>query len=286
MSPLPVFFKGLTPELMKRAEVELNEIPHVKAKAMIEFRRLIDEQKDIYCRLDDEFLLRFLRVKKFDTRKALKVLRNYYNFQRKHSGVITHIKPSEVRKVIEMNNIFYSPYRLEDGSHVAILRFGQYNPRIATAEELVATIFICAEIAGDCEATHIGGGNLILDLKDATFQQYKMFFTFPFAKFLLNALQECWPERLRGIHFVHQPYAAYAVFQVAKHLGKKKLMERIHFHGSNLSGLHEHIPRDFLPEEFEGTLGPISKNEFASFFLSQESYIEKINKYGILEKTK
>ncbi|XP_015929973.1 alpha-tocopherol transfer protein-like [Parasteatoda tepidariorum] len=286
MSLLPVWFKGLTPELIKKAEEELNEKPNIKAKVLVEFRRLINDEQDLYSRLDENFLLRFLRAKKFNAKKAIKVLRNYYNFKARHAGVFTNLKPSQVRSIMEMNMIYYSPYRVPDGSHIAICRLGSYNPRLAKAEELVATVFICAEMILECEASQISGGIVVFDFLGAGIQQYTKFVTYSFAKFITNALQDCWPERLKGIHLVNEPYALQAVFSMVKLIGKRKLMERIHLHGSNLNSLHEHIPTSFLPHELGGTLGPMDSKEFKDYFYSQEEFIERINKYGILEKKK
>ncbi|GFT94556.1 hypothetical protein NPIL_328941 [Nephila pilipes] len=44
MTLLPVWFKGLTPELQQKAEATLGETSHVKAKALVDFRRLINGQ--------------------------------------------------------------------------------------------------------------------------------------------------------------------------------------------------------------------------------------------------
>ncbi|GFU27659.1 putative transposable element [Trichonephila clavipes] len=43
MTLLPLWFKGLTPELQHKAEVTLGETSHVKAKALVDFRRLIND---------------------------------------------------------------------------------------------------------------------------------------------------------------------------------------------------------------------------------------------------
>ncbi|KAF8778862.1 Alpha-tocopherol transfer protein-like [Argiope bruennichi] len=257
MTLLPLWFKGLTPELQKRAETTLGETSHAKAKALVDFRRLINEQPDIYSRLDEVFLLRFLRTKKYDVQKAFKIYCNYYHFQSKQRGKFTGFKPSDMKKVIEMNNILYMPYRVPPGSHVAIFRMGAFDVTKATAQDMIATVFMIGEMILDTEATQVCGGIIIIDAEG-----------------------NCLPERLRAIHFVHEPFPYHAIYKLMQPLLKKKIKERLHFHGNNMSSLHKYVPKDFLPEELGGNMGPFNNKEFADYFFSQETFIDRINKYG------
>ncbi|GFY79155.1 alpha-tocopherol transfer protein-like [Trichonephila inaurata madagascariensis] len=284
MTLLQLWFKGLTPELQHKAEVTLGETSHVKAKALVDFRRLINEQQDIYSRLDEVFLLRFLRTKKYDVQKAFKIFLNYYDLKSKQKGKFTGLKPSDVKKVIEMNNILYVPYRLPSGSHVAIYRMGTFDVNKATAQELVATVFLLGEMILDCEATQVCGGVIIIDTAGITIQHYRQFATVQFLSLVVNLVQDCLPERLKAIHFVNEPFTYHAIFHLIRPILKKKLKDRLHFHGSDLSSLHRYVPKDFLPEELGGNMGPFDNTEFANYFFSQEAFIERINKYGKIEK--
>ncbi|XP_055946157.1 alpha-tocopherol transfer protein-like [Argiope bruennichi] len=286
MTLLPLWFKGLTPELQKRAETTLGETSHAKAKALVDFRRLINEQPDIYSRLDEVFLLRFLRTKKYDVQKAFKIYCNYYHFQSKQRGKFTGFKPSDMKKVIEMNNILYMPYRVPPGSHVAIFRMGAFDVTKATAQDMIATVFMIGEMILDTEATQVCGGIIIIDAEGLTLQHYRQFVNLQFLTLTLNLVQDCLPERLRAIHFVHEPFPYHAIYKLMQPLLKKKIKERLHFHGNNMSSLHKYVPKDFLPEELGGNMGPFNNKEFADYFFSQETFIDRINKYGIIEKMK
>ncbi|GBM46561.1 Alpha-tocopherol transfer protein-like [Araneus ventricosus] len=286
MTLLPLWFKGLTPELQKRAETTLGETSHAKAKALVDFRRLINEQPDIYSRLDEVFLLRFLRTKKYDVQKAFKIYRNYYYFQSKQRGKFTGYKPSDMKKVIDMNNILYVPYRVPPGSHVAIFRMGAFDVTKATAQDMISTVLMIGEMILDTEATQVCGGIIIIDAEGLTLQHYRQFVNLQFLTLILNLVQDCLPERLRAIHFIHEPFTYHAIYKLMQPLLKKKIKERLHFHGNNLSSLHKYVPKDFLPEELGGNMGPFNNKEFADYFFSQESFIERLNKYGIIEKMK
>ncbi|GIY65459.1 hypothetical protein CEXT_726311 [Caerostris extrusa] len=57
--------------------------------------------------------------------EGLRRVSNYYHFKEKMKGKFTGMNPSDMKKVIEMNNILYMPYRVPPGSHVAIFRLGE-----------------------------------------------------------------------------------------------------------------------------------------------------------------
>ncbi|KAG8180245.1 hypothetical protein JTE90_017646 [Oedothorax gibbosus] len=282
MNLMPIWCKGLSPELRKKAEVTLGERSNVQAKALVDFRRLINAQQDIYSRLDDVFLLRFLRTKKYNLQKAFKLYLNYYSFKQK--GTFTGMRPSDMKRVIQMNNILYSPYRTPCGSHVAIYRLGAFDVSTATYEEMISTILLVGEMILDCEATQVCGGIVIVDLADMSLQHYRQFLTVNFISFIINLLQDCIPERIKDIHFVNEPYLFHVSYNVVKPIVKKKLKDRLHFHGSNMNSLHCYVPKECLPKELGGKLGKFNNKEFAEYFYSQEAFIERINKYGIIEK--
>ncbi|CAL1277992.1 unnamed protein product [Larinioides sclopetarius] len=142
------------------------------------------------------------------------------------------------------------------------------------------------EMILDMEATQICGGIIIVDAEGLTLQHYRQFVNLQFLTLLLNLVQDCLPERLRAIHFIHEPFTYHAIYKLLQPLLKKKLKERLHFHGNKLSSLHKYVPKDFLPEELGGNMGPFNNKEFADYFFGQEAFFERISKYGLIEKNK
>lgn len=82
---------------------------------------------DFRPRMDDAFLLRFLRCKKFDAEVAFNNLRNYYTFKVRYSGLITDFKPSQIKHILDMNMLVPLPWRLQDGSGAGIVRLGEFT---------------------------------------------------------------------------------------------------------------------------------------------------------------
>ncbi|GBN07752.1 hypothetical protein AVEN_57881-1 [Araneus ventricosus] len=75
--------------------------------------------------LDDEFLLRFLRAKKFDVSRAFSTLTNYYAFKVRYSGVVTDFLPKDLRSVFETDKVFISPKRGPNGEGILISFIGK-----------------------------------------------------------------------------------------------------------------------------------------------------------------
>lgn len=71
-------------------------------------------------------------------------------------------------------------------------------------------------------------------------------------KLMIEGLQDCFPARFKGIHFIGQPWYVETALAVIKPFLKDKIKQRIYVHGNNLSTLHEYVARDILPAELGG----------------------------------
>lgn len=69
---------------------------------------------------------------------------------------------------------------------------------------------------------------------------------------MIEGLQDCFPARFKGIHFIGQTWYVQAALTVIKPFLNEKIKERIFVHGNNLSTLHEHVHKDVLPAEMGG----------------------------------
>ncbi|GIY15036.1 CRAL_TRIO_N domain-containing protein, partial [Caerostris extrusa] len=74
---------------------------------------------DIHPCLEEDFLLRFLRIAKFDHTKALQKILKFYQHQDKLAEVFSKFSMS-LLKAGSLNHIWVSPYRLENNSLLVI----------------------------------------------------------------------------------------------------------------------------------------------------------------------
>lgn len=79
-------------------------------------------------------------------------------------------------------------------------------------------------------------------------------FTPPFAKRIVDWLQDSVPLRIKGIHIINQPKIFQMVFALFKPFLREKLRNRIIFHGTDRESLHKQIAPKCLPLCYDGTI--------------------------------
>lgn len=101
--------------------------------------------------------------------------------------------------------------------------------------------------------TQVNGAVVIFDMDGLSLQQTWQF-TPPFAKRIVDWLQDSVPLRIKGIHIVNQPKIFQMVFALFKPFLREKLRNRIIFHGTDRESLHKHIEPKCLPMCYDGTI--------------------------------
>ncbi|XP_077473571.1 alpha-tocopherol transfer protein-like isoform X3 [Stigmatopora argus] len=114
--PPPVYACTLSPELVAKAREELQEKPEWRLRDAQALRDMIlKEQPDLQTRLDDAFLLRFLRARKFDYDRALRLLLNYHAGRTAWPEVFRGLRPSAVKHVLDAGFLTVLPRPDPDG---------------------------------------------------------------------------------------------------------------------------------------------------------------------------
>lgn len=84
----------------------------------------LQEQPNLRTRLDDAFLLRFLRARKFDYDRALQLLLNYHAGRKAWPEVFQDLKPSTVKHVLDLGFLTVLPRPDPNGRYILCLRPG------------------------------------------------------------------------------------------------------------------------------------------------------------------
>ncbi|XP_042910779.1 alpha-tocopherol transfer protein-like [Parasteatoda tepidariorum] len=281
------FCDGLTPELMKRAEDELGETDEVKMKCLAEIKNLINDEEDFHPCMDDIFLLRFLRVKKFKTDKAFQSLKDYYVYKAQYSGIISDRLPSDIRHVFEHGESTILEHRYKDGAGVFVARVGYYDTKRFTSDGQITLMLIATEVGLRVEATQITGYSVIVDFDNFSIEKARHFGTPRAIYRIIITILRSMPCRIKSYHIVNEARFVSGMLSVGMHLVSKKLRKRIHFHGRDLESLHKFLSPEILPEEYGGQQGPLKKyaTAFGERALSLEEHFKEMNKYGYKGKT-
>ncbi|GFT00224.1 alpha-tocopherol transfer protein-like [Nephila pilipes] len=261
------------------AKDQLGETETIRNICLNELKEKILSEKDLTPNLSESFLLQFLRVRKFDTDAAFSLLKSYYKHRLNYPFLYQTYTPKEHLKVMKQNLINFLGTRSADGSAIYVVRFGLWNPEITSFEDLLRLGLLCNEKALDNHVTQICGITSIVDLKNLSWS-HLYHTSISSIKCFVSASQDCFPIRHKAIHVINNSSIFSVLFALIKPLINKKMRERIHFHGDNLTSLHQYISPNVLPSEFGGTQGTFhNENFYKSLLDSDEEFIQR-NRHG------
>lgn len=247
----------LSQELLDKAVNELNE-PRDNAKRL----KAIDKLREAFLkkatkltliRNDDGFLLRFLRAKKFNQEKALKMLINYHTVRKDVKEVFERVdKPTLLRDSLKTGFCYVMPEKDKQGRSVMIYRDGMIGGDCEIAD-LLALFILGLEKELEEEEVQINGLVTIEDMKDLDLRlMAKM--TTSVMRQMTFITTDAMPMRYKMMHMVNEGKIFDFIFKMFKPFVKQKLLDRIQLHGKDYSKLHEDIDRKHLPTFLGGEM--------------------------------
>lgn len=279
----------IRPEVKDIARRELRENPDIVRESIQALKDLLKEETDLHAPYDNEaWLVRFLRPTKFYPESALQLIKNYYQFKIKHKTFYDGLVPSREKNVFDHDILTVLLSRDQGGRRILILQLGKkWKHNKCSLDEVFKGAVLFMEAAMIEPETQICGAQVMFDMDGLSLQQTWQF-TPPFAKRILDWLQDSVPLRIKGIHIVNQPFIFNMVFAVFKPFLREKLRSRIIFHGTDRDSLHQHLSAKCLPECYGGTCDTprISGPEWYQLLKKCEKEYEAINSYGYKKDAK
>ncbi|MED6254682.1 Clavesin-1 [Ilyodon furcidens] len=263
---------GLTSDTMEKARLELNENPDTLHQDIQQVRDMIVTRPDIgFLRTDDEFILRFLRARKFDQVETFRLLAQYFQFRQQNLDMFQSFKvddPSIKRALMDgFPGVLETPD--QHGRKILILFASNWDQSRNSFIDILRAILLSLEVLIENPALQINGFTLIIDWSNFSFKQASKL-TPNILKLAIEGLQDSFPARFGGIHFVNQPWYIHAMYTIIKPFLKDKTRKRIFLHGNNLNSLHQLIQPECLPSEFGGTLPPYDMGMWARTLLGPD----------------
>ncbi|XP_066254794.1 alpha-tocopherol transfer protein-like [Euwallacea similis] len=262
-----------------RAESELNETPERHEAEMRSMCDLVLNDRNLVVPNASEFLLRFLRARKFNSSKAFQMLQRYYLMKLKCPELFSCPLPSECNKTFDLQAQCMLHNRDQWGRRVYVIRVDSFDSSKATIEDIFRTNILALEQIVREPETQIAGLVVVLDLAGLSLQHAK-FFTPYYAKKMVELVQETFPLRFKGFHVVNEPFYFDAVMAVLKPFLKEKIKKRIFLHGNDIEALHGFLSTDILPSEYGGEAGPFDNRGWYMKLLADEEYFKELERYG------
>ncbi|XP_064155541.1 alpha-tocopherol transfer protein-like [Anguilla rostrata] len=268
--PPPNYVCTLTPELVAKAREELQEKPEWRLRDVQALRDMVlKEQPNLRTRLDDAFLLRFLRARKFDYDRALQLLLNYHGSRRAWPEVFSDLRPSTVKHVLDLGFLTVLPQPDPNGRYILCLRPGKWKPSDYPFVDNIRAIYLTLEKLIQPEETQVNGIVILADYSGVGLSQASSLGPF-LAKKVVGILQDGFPIRIKAVNIINEPRIFKGIFAIIKPFLKEKMAERFVLHGSDLNSLHRTIPRAVLPEEYGGVLGRLDAAAWSKTLMDSE----------------
>jgi hypothetical protein len=265
---------GLSEETEKKARRELNEYVETKAVAIEAVKEQIMTRPDIsFLRTDDAFILRFLRARKFNVWEAFRLYARYFEYRQTNYNMFKKFTASEHDIKVALLDGFPGVLPLNDhyGRKILVLFSANWDNHRYGLGSIYRAIVLTLEKLIEDEETQINGFVIIVDWSQFTFKQ-STWINPKLLKLMIEGLQDCFPARFAGIHFVNQPWYVEAVFKVIKPFIKEKTKNKVHMHGINLTTLHSYIHYDILPADLGGSAPPYHMQSWAKLLIGDESF--------------
>lgn len=267
------------PELRKIAFDELHESPEVYKQELNVLKSLIKNDSNLIVPEDDAFLLRFLRARKHDGRKAFLTLQRYYLMKMKCPELFICPLPSESLNVFNLQAQMVLEKRDAEFRRVYIIKIENFRTNEVSMDEAFRLNLLALEQVVREPETQIAGVVVLLDMNGLSMNHTKFFSPY-YAKRMVELVQETFPLRFKGFHIVNEPFYFDAVMVVLKPFLKDKIRKRIFLHGSDMNTLHAFLDPAILPSEYGGTNGPFNNKQWKRSLLDDEQYYKDQNKYG------
>ncbi len=261
---------------LEKAMRELREVPERRAEAISELRARIeaeerspDRAQDClrFERKDDKFLLRFLRARKFNVENALQLYINYYKYRQKHADLLTNFHPSSVEHVFRSRLFGVIDRRLKNGSKAFCMFPARWDVEELPPNDCYKAALLILEKLIEDEENQVHGISIIDNMEDMPFHVVTNFIrSDAIQKHALVELQDSFPVRFKGIHFLNEPWYLRFVLRLIKPFLKEKHRDRFITHGYDVSTLHEHVDPQQLPGDFGGFLPPTEDDHLHSLF--------------------
>ncbi|XP_029826899.2 alpha-tocopherol transfer protein-like isoform X2 [Ixodes scapularis] len=239
--------EDLTPELQRIAEEELGETDESRVDALARLNQLLDEDPKLNARRDCRFLLRFIRVRKYNVAAALATVKAYYKNRAAYLSIYNNFLPSNAKHDARLMFMIL-PHRDIHGRRVVLMKVGSWIPSLVSHCEAQQAYFLLLEYLSVDASSQTVGISVVMDYKELSMTKL--------LALNIGLLKQCVEFTL------------------------------IHLHGTNFEGLHKELPADTLPEEYGGSGPALDFEAFWSLVVAQEPSFVENNGYGYLKTEK
>jgi len=250
---------NLPANVMKIALDELREDQNIRDQSLAQFREWIQKHPNIKkCRTDSNFLLRFLRTKKFSVPQACEMLERYLIIRQLYPHWFRKLdcEDKELSEIIDAGYLVPMLERDAEGRLIVFSCIGNFDPKKYTAAHMARVHSLITESLMDDEVNQVHGYTYVNDEAGFTMAHVSLW-SLTDIRNMLRCIQSSTPMRHKSNHFLNISSSAVKILEFAISLLSEKLKSRLFIHKS-IEDLHKVIDKKILPKEYGGEV-PLSE---------------------------
>ncbi|XP_047532329.1 clavesin-1-like [Vanessa atalanta] len=253
--------RHVDPECEHQARILCGEDPTTRVAVVEELRNIIYKRGECHPpRMDDAFLLRFLRARHFILARAHRLMVRYCKFREQNLHLWRDVYWYGLTR---LGNIFEGVlFDRPDVGRLIICRLGKWDPDILPVEDLIRGCLLFLEVGIMQPKLQVLGGTAMIDC-DGIGMKHVRQLTPSIATQAMNVMGITFPIHQRGVHVVNCSRLFEKLFNVFKRLAPSEdIWKKVYFHGYDYDTLHRYIDPECLPKRYGGCREPVSLKEW------------------------
>ncbi|CAG9805299.1 unnamed protein product [Chironomus riparius] len=219
------------------------------------FQKWISTQSHLPQDIPKIVLIRYLQVYDFDIEKAKNLLEINVRFRTKNQYIFSNrdVNSEGIQRAINTVHVTSFPKLTKEKYHITGFRLINVDSRNFVTNDVVKYIIMYQDMM-HMKVPINNGDVCIFDAKGLTiWHLMKMASSVNAIRLFMRYIQEAAALKLMQNHFVNCSTVLSKLISFLKPFMKKELTDVFHFHTSGFESLHEFVPKEFLPVEYDGT---------------------------------
>ncbi|XP_049885346.1 alpha-tocopherol transfer protein-like [Pectinophora gossypiella] len=235
------------------AEEQLRETDNSRSQALASVRSWLEQNpKFMAIRMDANFLLRFLRTKKFSVPMVQEAIERYVLLRQSWGIAFNQLdyQLPVMMELIDLGYIFVSPFKDKGGRRVVIYRPGVFDPYKYTNQDMCRVMGICYETLMEDEETQVRGLVHFADGSGVSFPHLTLFTPKEAVRIVKNG-ERTIPMRHKEIYGVN----VHPTIKFALDFGMGLISEKIRKRVRLYTAVDDvEIDKQLLPQEYGGQM--------------------------------
>ncbi|KAJ9591888.1 hypothetical protein L9F63_001563 [Diploptera punctata] len=251
-------------------------------QAIEDLRSLVSGEKNLKVKMDDKFMLRYLRASDFNPKEAFNKMEKVYKFKVKYKDYYGTKSLTELKDNIEQNIVLVSEEYNHDGRRVLIMKLGDIDTSKNNIKDLAQLMEFWSELLLDEEESQKNGIHYIIDMGGLPYHLLK--FITPKAATVYALREEMRPWKQLDLHIVNTSKFFQILMKIVQPFLGAKFKQHIHIHGKDWPSLHKFINPENLAQEHGGSKVEYDVKIMHKYLFENADKIEELVSLGYINQ--